>query len=271
MEFQDIPLEEENGYKKSKSKEEEEQEDVINQQPNTPVFDLELNYAAHEDSSAWSDAYQNLMENSINQFHTLLSYKTFKLVDTKDDACLYERENGMSHGFYTWKVTKIMNVYADRLLHVIKDFNKQTRMQWDSDQYENVDELETFITDHGQIKVYKSEEKYNLPLFWNRVYLGIGWKHFNKRTNTYKFVFRTTQHRLFKCTGKKVNVICLFGVIIRILDDPCKCECIIINYINPGESVPTAVVNILRTRFFERIFLYEKVTKDWNLFYAKKK
>jgi hypothetical protein len=269
MEFHDISLTEITTDDKAEGKKEEENtEFLLNKQPNTPVFDLELSRAANEDASAWCLAYMNLMETSINQFHTLLSYKNFKLVEERDNVCLYERHNGIGHGFYTWKVTALLDVYADRLLHVIKD-HSDIRLKWDTKDCESANELETFVTDHGEIKIYKSEEKYNIPFFWNRVYLGIGWKHFNKKTNTYKYIFRTTQHRLYKCTGKKVNVIALFGVVIRVLDHPSKCECTIINYINPGESVPIAIVNILRTKFLERMFLYIDVVKHWKDYYSK--
>lgn len=250
-----------------------EDEDVVNENATESVFDLAIEKhkgKEEDDVKPWIDAYKKLMEQSIDQFHTLLACK-FKLVSTIMDnkICLYERDNGVAYGFYTWKVSGVFNLYADRLFYVIKDFNRNTRLKWDNEFVESVDELETFDTEFGLIKMCKLEEKYNLPLFWNRVHLGIGWKHFNKTTNTYKFVFRTTQHRFYKCPEKKVKVISLFGVVVRVLETPNKCECQMIQYMNPGDSVPASVIQILKNRFLNKLKLYAEVTKDWDKYYKK--
>ncbi len=240
----------------------------VNENASASVFELERvpTNSLTDLTEAWVQAYTNLMEKSVDQFHTLLGQK-MTLVESKDYVNLYERNDGKSYGYYTWKVTAVLNVYADRLMHVIKDFNPKTRLKWDMESVASIDELESFDTRYGPIRVYKLEEKYNLPFFTNRVFLGIGWKHFNKKTNTYKFVFRTTEHRLYKCPEGKTKVVCLFGVIIRVLEMPNKCECNIVQYMNPGDKTPGPVVEILKSRFLEKLFLYERVTKEWKKYY----
>lgn len=256
---------------KEEEEKEEEDEIVVNTSASASIFELDSvpTNALSDLTDAWVNAYKSLMEKSIDQFHTLLggTQKSYKLVSQRDRVSLYERNEGKTYGYYTWKTTAVFDVYADRLFWVIKDFRNETRLKWDSQSTVSVDELESFDTSHGPIRVYKMEEKYNLPLFWNRIFLGIGWKHFNRQTNTYKFIFRTTQHRLYKCPPKKVNVVCLFGVVIRVLDKPNRCECNIIQFMNPGDSVPAPVVEMLRNRFFEKMFLYESVAKNWKEYY----
>lgn len=235
-----------------------------------------------ENIGPWVDAYKKLMHMSINIFHSLLSSKSWKMipdvfVDAEKNVLLFECDRNQSHGFYTLKTQAVLDVRPERLMYVIRDHNPDTRLAWDHQYVTACKELDNFKTSEGEIKVVTSTIDIHVPLIWPRYNLGIAWYGYDTKTRVYKYVFRSTQHRMYKCPKEAVNMIALVGVIVRTLEPlegrTPQCELIIVAHVNPGNSFPTTITNgICKEWLRDRVRLYEKVAGEgWHKYYGNKK
>jgi len=244
------------------------------------VVTEDLDLASLQDFSAWQSAYQSLMAKSIGYAHWLLRSKEWRLVYNvaEDRFRLFEltlpaeiedfatKPNATYH---TVKVSGVMNVKAERLMYVIADHDSDTRLKWDSDDLASISEVQTFKTDRGDIKVVLSEIKSPFPLIANRVVLGIMWRGYTAATKTYKLIFRSTIHWLYKVAEHQVALDGLIAVVVRVLDSPTpSCEVIIVAHLSLGGTVPSVLVGLLKERLRQRLELYERVTKRWNDYYG---
>lgn len=245
----------------------------FNQPATERPFDLEedikLSEASKADIAAWLEAYQNLMQKSISQVHALLKTPHWRIIEPAGRIQLYEKST--KAGYHTIKVQAILKVRPERLMYVIKDHTPETRLPWDLAHVAACREWETFNGNADTqlaIKVVSSEIIMGTPLIWNRFLLGIQWSMFDKSTRTYKLVFRTTQHRFHKPKEGTVAVNALIGIVIRVFDDPNQCELIIVTNANPGDSLPTVIVQKCKEWLRARVELYERVTLEWDTFYG---
>ena len=229
-----------------------------------------------ENVRSWVDAYKKLMHQSVNNFHSLLASKSWRIipdpfVSAEKNVLLFECDKNLSHGFYTLKAQAVLNVRPERLMFVIRDHNEDTRLPWDSEYVTACKELDNFQTDEGEIKVVTSTVKLPIPLVWPRYNLGIAWYGYDPKTRIYKYVFRSTQHRKHACPKESVSTIALIGVIIRTLESSSspECELIIVAHVNPGNSFPPMIVNgYCKEWLRDRVRLYERVTKEWKKYYG---
>jgi hypothetical protein len=224
----------------------------------------------------WIEAYKKLMHTSIKNFHVLLLSRSWvalpqNFVDNNTPVQLFECDRNSSHGFYTLKAHAVLSVRPERLMYIIRDHNEDTRLKWDKEHTEACKELESFTTTEGEIKFVMSRVKTNIPLLSSRYNLGVSWYGYDRKTQIYKYVFRSTQHRHYKCPTDAVNTISLCGVIIRTLENK-QCELFIVVHVNPGNSFPSTLANgICKEWLRERVWLYERVARDWDKYYAPPK
>jgi hypothetical protein len=251
-------------------------------EPASPVAGPEIGdedrmaHAAKENALAWYEAYRSLMAKSIDQVHVLLGSKEWVEETAAGAAVLYSRFSSNS-GFYTFKATAVLRgVRPERLMHVVRDHDPETRRPWDSEDVADCAQLETFP---GGIHVVRSRVR--MPAWlsrlgvWDRHLLGIVWSGYDRLTRTYKLVFRTTQHRYHRADPDTVAVVGLVGVVVRALDDDNGrrvCELIVVMHVNPGDRLPSAIVDrYYKAKLLERVALYARVAgADWNTFYGKK-
>jgi hypothetical protein len=246
----------------------------------TPApYELEEIQSPNE-NKAWVDAYKKLMHQSINSIHGLAVSKSWKLIPSAfiessafPSILLFECDRNAQHGFYTVKAQAVLNVRPERLAYVIRDHNPDTRLAWDSEYVESCKELDNFCTDEGEIKFVTTIVKTNIPFVHKRCNLGISWYGYDCKTQVYKYVFRTTQHKMHKAPKDTVATITLTGVFIRTLEKTeegkPQCELIIIVHTNPGNSFLSSIANgICKEWLRERVSLYEKVTLQWDKYYA---
>lgn len=237
--------------------------------------------AAAQQLAHWINAYKLLMSKSVRTFHAFLLSKSWRarappFVDdsstpTKSIVRLFECDRNSSHGFYTVKAHAVLDVRPERLMYVIRDHNEETRLAWDSERVEACKELECFETPDGEIKVVMTRVKTGIPLVWPRYNLGIAWYGYDRHSQVYKYVFRSTSHRHYACPKDAVETICLAGVAVRTLERN-RCELIIVVHVNPGDSFPSAIADgVCKEWLRDRVYLYEKITKDWHKYYAKSK
>jgi len=229
-----------------------------------------------EQNNPWLEHYKKLMHGSIKSFHTLLLAPAWvarpsHFVDSNPSSVqLFERDCNLKHGFYTLKAHAVLSVRPERLMFVIRDHNEATRLKWDSEHVEECKELECFKTEEGEIKVVMSRVKCNIPLLSSRYNLGISWYGYDRKTQCYKYVFRSTQHRNHQCPSDAVNTISLVGVLVRTLENK-QCELFIVVHVNPGNSFPSFIADTCKAWLRDRVFLYERVTKNWDKYYQPPK
>lgn len=244
---------------------------------------------------AWLDAYKNLMNKTIRTFYALLASKSWKpiadsFVDAKmrNPVLLFDCDKNTAHGYYTLKAQAILPVRPERLMFVIRDHNPDTRLAWDNQYVKDCKELDCFATEEGDIKVVSTRVTTGIPLLSDRFNMGIAWYGYDDKTQSYKYVFRSTQHKMHKCPKDAVNVISLMGVFVKTLDasedttDPPPLlemkrskisELFIVVYVNPGDSFPSTIANgICKEWLRDRVRLYEKVAGEgWETYYGNKK
>jgi len=226
-----------------------------------------------KEKNPWIEHYKKLMHSSIKSFHALLLSRSWvarpsNFVDSNTPVQLYECDRNSSHGFYTLKAQAVLSVRPERLMFVIRDHDENTRLKWDSEHLESCKELECFKTDEGEIKVVTSRVKFNVPLLSSRYNLGISWYGYDRKTQSYKYVFRSTQHRHYKCPPDAVNMISLAGVLIRTLENK-QCELFIVVHVNPGNSFPSMIAESCKEWLRDRVWLYERIVKNWDKYYTK--
>jgi hypothetical protein len=124
----------------------------------------------------------------------------------------------------------------------------------------------------------------------DRFNLGIAWYGYDDKTESYKYVFRSTQHKLYKCPEGAVNVISLMGVFIKTLESSPEesqsplgllesdargskriSELFIVVHVNPGNSFPSTIANgFCKEWLRDRVRLYEKVAGEgWQKYYQQ--
>lgn len=238
--------------------------------------------AAEAQMAHWIEHYKMLMCKSVKTFHNFLMHTTWnaRLCNLVDDARrassttivrLFECDRNTSHGFYTLKAHAVLGVRPERLMYVIRDHNPETRLAWDGQYVEECKELESFPTDEGEIKVVTTRVNAHIPFIWPRHLLGVAWYGYDRQSQVYKYVFRTTQHRHYKCPKNAVETICLAGVAVRTLENK-QCELIIVVHVNPGNSFPSTIADgVCKEWLRDRVYLYEKITKEWDKWYGKEK
>ena len=82
---------------------------------------------------AWREAYEKLMNKSINTFYALLASKSWKLLDSPSPVLLFESDRNASQGFYTLKTQAVLKVRPERLMYVIRDHDPNARLAWDGE------------------------------------------------------------------------------------------------------------------------------------------
>lgn len=239
----------------------------------------EIIAAAQQDFSAWESAYKRLMAKTIGYAHWLLTNKNWSLLGD-DHFRLFEMEipsNNIefvtkpNYTYHAVKVSGIMNVRAERVMYVIKDHDPDTRLTWDGEDMVSIQEMQTFKTDGGDIKVVQSEVRSPFPLIGNRIALGIQWVGYTAATRTHKLVFRTTTHWLYRVPPEQVALDGMVCVVVRALDTPNECpscEVTLVSYMSLGGTVPSILVNLLKERLRLRFALYERVAKKWDQYYG---
>lgn len=253
-----------------------------------------------ENNNAWLEAYKKLMNKSIQTFYSLLGSKAWKpilntFIDSKLSSSLYpvflfECDRNAAHGFYTLKAQAILNVRPERLMYVIRDHNPDTRLAWDSEYVKECKELDCYQTTEGEIKVVSTRVSMGgIPMLSDRFNMGITWYGYDDKTESYKYVFRSTQHKLHKCPSGAVNVISLMGVFVKTLiqneesasslgllesDNRLSrriSELFIVVHVNPGNSFPSTIANgFCKEWLRDRVRLYEKVAGEgWKKYYQQ--
>jgi hypothetical protein len=253
-------------------------ESVELEAPTTTSADVEE--SSKQDFSAWQSAYIGLMARSVGYVHWMLKSQDWNLiynsVDENDKFRLFDltlppdTEFAKIPGgtYYAVKVMGVIAAPAEQVAHIIKDHDEDTRMRWDSEDMVSVQELQTFKTEKGDIKVVQSEVRSPFPLVANRILLGIMWKGYTAKTNTHKIVFRSTSHWYYRVPEDKVAADMMVGVIVRGLASPePSCEVIIVTFGSLGGSVPNMLVDSLKERLRQRMSLYERVAKRWDFYY----
>lgn len=241
--------------------------------PATSSLEMRLECASREDTSAWFDAYRRLMSESIQQVHVMLASPGWKHLcapsPEEERVHIYELTNELYPSFHTLRARAALNVRPERLMWVIRDHDEDTRLVWDWERTVSCSERERFDSPEGSIHVIESRFKMGgIPLVWDRYAMGIYWCGYDPKTRAYKYVFRTTQHRLFKCPSDCVGVIALVGVIVRHLEDPSQCEMAMVVHANAGDRLPSYIAGICKEWMRERIFMYERVAQQWSTYYG---
>lgn len=240
---------------------------------------VEIITAAQQDFSAWEAAYKRLMAKTIAYSHWLLTNKSWSMVGD-DQFRLFEMEippnkvefaTKPGAAYHAVKVSGIMNVRADRVMYIIKDHDPDTRLSWDAEDMVSMQEMQTFKTDGGDIKVIQSEVRSPFPLMGNRILLGIQWVGYTAATRTHKLVFRTTTHWYYRVPAEQVAMDGMICVVVRALDSPVEspsCEVTLVSYMSLGGTVPGVFVGLLKERLRLRFALYERIAKKWNHYYG---
>lgn len=278
------------GKEEAEEIQETEKQDLNNEATPGPSMlpsytDLEA--ASKEDGKKWAQAYTKLMNVSIKQAYHLVVSKGWTLVEnpssTKDtkDILLYDAfaQDGNCMNYYKLKARGVFKVRPERLHYVIKDHDQDTRGRWDTEHLVSCKQLETFwITDTARqekIDVVSSEHKMNIPFVSNRACLGIQWSGFDEMTGVYKYVFRTTQHRLHRPNQNAIAVQGLAASFVRILEDDQnsdeepECDLTVVLHCNIGDKFPLMTVNqwAMKEWLRKRIALYVHVAQNWDTYY----
>lgn len=272
--------------KKGKDEEDKDKSNLNNEaSPGTAQLPSyrDLEAASKEDGLKWAQAYTKLMNLSIKQAHQLVVARGWSLLQNPQKSpstvekgiILYDgyAGDGNCNSYYKLKVRGVFNVRPERLDYVIRDHNYETRSRWDREHLVACRQLETFsITDTDSseaIDVVMSECKLNIPLVSNRACLGIQWHGFDPTTGVYKYVFRTTQHRLFRPDPHVVSVQGLAASFVRILDGEEECDFTMIVYCNIGDGFPLTVVDQwdMKEWLRKRVALYVHVAQNWDEYY----
>jgi hypothetical protein len=223
---------------------------------------------------AWRDSYFKLMNTSIKQFHKLLKLRIWDKIEIPNYSPhahidLFQKKNSPNQGFYTLKVECVIKCRAERVHYLIRDHNKETRMRWDRPYLVDIGQHETYMGSREQVDVVYSEIDMKIKGVSNRYMLGIQWQSYNQDNDSYTYIFKTTCHQRFRAPKDRVNVMGLFGTIVRTMDDPLYCHLIMVAHVNPGDKFPSFLANQLLERFRERAARIEHVAKHWNSFYFK--
>lgn len=247
-----------------------------------PTHD-EMEAASAANGLHWAKSYRKLMDTSIRQAHHMAASKRWNHVDTPPNCTsgilLYESEYDAAN-YVKLKARGVFQVRPERLAYVIRDHDIETRSRWEpSETFSTCQQLETFSATHSSeedISVVRSEHKLkNIPFAWNRSCLGIQWHGFDKATRVYKYVFRTTQHRIFRAAPKTIAVQGIVGVFIRVLDSTNdalpECDFTLVMHVNIGDSFPQAIIEQLAMKEWlrERVELYVRVAKKWDTYYKR--
>jgi hypothetical protein len=226
---------------------------------------------------AWREAYEKLMNKSIITFYALLTSKSWKLIESPSSSSvlLFESNKNTSQGFYTLKTQTVLKVRPERLMYVIRDHNSDTRLAWDGEYVKECQELDCFQTKDGEIKVVSTLIETGIPMLSPRFQMGIAWYGYDPKTESYKYVFRSTQHKMHKCPDDAVNVVSLIGVLVKTLrcEEKRISELFIVAHINPGNNFPSAIAHgFCKEWLRDRVALYNKVAGEgWSKYYEKKK
>jgi hypothetical protein len=220
----------------------------------------------------WKAAYQKLMTESIRTADVLFRSSAWHALDDDPQQSgiqLYEASYGETYGFHSLKAHAMLDVRAERLMHIIRDHEVGTRMKWDSLATTACEEIEQIALNAREtIRVVRSEVVSGLPRVWPRSLLGIDWWCYNGNSRIYKYVFRTTQHR--EVAANKQGVVAMIGLIallIRVIERS-RCELILVLNVNPGDSFPTVLANLCKPWLRERVALYQRVAQQWDQYYG---
>lgn len=227
---------------------------------------------------AWREAYEKLMNKSINTFYALLVSKSWKLIESSSSSSsvlLFESNRNTAQGFYTLKTQAVLDVRPERLMYVIRDHNPDTRLPWDNEYVKESCELDCYQTKDGEIKVVSTLIETGIPMISPRFQMGIAWYGYDAKTECYKYIFRSTQHKMHKCPNDAVNVISLIGVLVKTL----RCEekrisqLFIVVHVNPGNNFPSGIAHgFCKEWLRDRVGLYNKVAGEgWSTYYENKR
>lgn len=233
-----------------------------------PIHDLDIQLPSQKPNPAWHTEYKKLMNRSVLEAHSLLARRSWNLLTESEHLNLYECDSSNT-SFYVLRAAGILPVRPERLFYVLKDYDVKTRSAWES-RVVQFSVVESFETTEGPIRVVQSEVQMGIPLVANRYFIGIDWSSYDAKTRSWKYVFRTTQHRLTRCPDDKVNVIALIACTVRQLEHRNQAELNMIVHINPGNSLPSAIANSCKVWLLERVRLYEQVAANWKQFYGVK-
>lgn len=247
-----------------------------------PTHD-EMELASAANGLHWAKSYRRLMDKSIRQAHHMASSRGWNLVEAPANCTssllLYESDFDAAN-YVKLKARGVFQVRPERLAYVIRDHNEETRSRWEPrETFVTCKQLETFSATHSSeedIHVVRSEHKLkHIPFAWNRSCLGIQWHGFDKDTGVYKYVFRTTQHRIFRNGPKTIAVQGIVGVFIRILETKDaalpECDFTLVMHVNIGDAFPQAAIEqfAMKEWLRERVELYVRVAQQWDTYYKR--
>lgn len=226
---------------------------VIHAPAARPHLDALLEEAAGVSGGEWAQRYRRAVGEAFRDGFRTLSTPLSEwelIVGTTENECILFFQQ-QQQGFFRISAT-LAGDRVERFIWVIKDFDKDTRLLWDSSVI-NVQQLETYRNAEGDIDVVKWEE-HGRGLWKRRFYLGVQTTHYNPRQRSYSYVFKTAPHYYF---GKKEQQSSLFFCVwIRALDDgQCQLE-LVLKGADENEQV-----------WRERVRLWEQVVGEWDRYY----
>lgn len=217
----------------------------------------------------WHQRYKTLIGTAIAYILQLALEDSTKwsIVEPLERIALFERPVNVD-GYCIFKVQGVVAGRADRYLYVIKDHDKDTRCPWDTDVL-HVQQLETYMSNEGNITVVRSTIKSPLPrIIAPRVLLGLQWTDYDTQLQTHKLVFCSAQHPFFKCLPTEgVEADARIGIIIRQLDKG-QCELCMFVRVNPGGALGSLWIDRYKEALRARIYLYESVVQAWSTYYG---
>lgn len=269
-EFEDIPMEEQTLPIVSAPEPRPHPMELIEEASKTSPLEWEAKYK-RASAEAYRDGIVLLNEKETDpSLWTLWDHEhdsenpvqIFKRIPTNSFPCIF-------------RAHAVVNGRAERYIWAIKDHDRDTRLVWDRDSVESVQQLETYRPPEGDIDVVKCVVKSPHWAMSPRLLLGVQTTSYNAKDRTHIYAYQTSEHFYFSKHYKETvhrNCVLVDKCMVFIWISPLKnnqCALKMIVCIDPGNlwAAGPALHATYPAKLRERIRLWERVVRDWKIYY----
>ena len=142
-----------------------------------------------------------------------------------------------------------------KILKLNTDNCYNTRKQWETGELMGIEQVQQFRLKGINIVRYWI----NIPVIYDREFLGLQWWRYNKKRKSYLLIFRSIDYdECFQCDENKY----VRGTCTTIMNISKECVVTIYTHVHPNGYVPDWIIPLWKEKLRDRMLLYEKVANE---------